>query len=138
MFVQLQTLNIHNSFNFTNFSMGRSAFESVFGLVFEKNLNSILNSVKIRALFPGTVTNVLFIFYSYRQFEANLVNLRLLFRCYVNIPMSLQFFPKQYNLNKLSNYIYGTIYYYTNKQTKITKTFYIARMHLSCYNNNNH
>ena len=56
MFFQLQTLNIHISVSFKNFSMGRSAFESVFGLVFENNFNSIFTSVKIRTLFPCTVT----------------------------------------------------------------------------------
>ena len=54
MFFQLQTLNIHNSVNFTNFSMGQSAFESVFGLVFENTHNQILTSVKLRSPFPVT------------------------------------------------------------------------------------
>ena len=55
MFFQLQYLNIHNSVNFTKCSMGgQSAFESVFGIVFEKNLNSILTSVKLWALLPCT------------------------------------------------------------------------------------
>ena len=38
--------------------MGQSAFESVFGLVFENHHNSILNSVKIRAPFPCTFTYI--------------------------------------------------------------------------------
>ena len=59
----------NNSVNFTNFSMGQSAFESAFGLVFENNINSMLISVKIRArALSHTLTIFLFLRWRKKNF----------------------------------------------------------------------